>query len=130
MVVNFDQANRMMLTGSQPSNKGKEKKQETMAKRGRKQFGGTKGKAKVIATGHKMTQKSIWMKRVSGATKEGQKGHKRPKGAVVEDLNMEAEATSKLKGEGNTAALELERKKEDSEAVTAELGDDQLHQGK
>lgn len=74
----------------QSSNKEKEDEQGSAADKGKKPMGGGRGKTKVIATGHKASQKSNWLKRGGGVTEEGYQDVKKLRSGGIKEMEVEA----------------------------------------
>lgn len=77
--MNIDQASKEVANNIQSNNKGKEIILEESGRKGKKAAGRGRGKAKVIATGYKTTQKGDWLKRGGEMVDELQIGVNRPK---------------------------------------------------
>lgn len=89
-LLNLDHANKGVTISTQSSTKGKAIVPNVGSKKGKKQVAVNKGKTKVIATGHKLSPKKMWMKRGGITIDEGQQGGKKPR-MTFNDDNMQTE---------------------------------------
>lgn len=84
------------MDSNQASSKGKEIIHEEAEKRGKKVAGRGRGKAKLIATGHKSTQKGGLLKRGGVLTEEEQIGIKKLKVTGAEEKGVQEEGAGML----------------------------------
>lgn len=125
---------RNFVLGGQIRSKNKDVMRGPEKKKTRKSFAASRGKAKVIPTGHKTPPKAIWVKRSGASVANEQKGSKKPRvnsqgeGIKIMEANQEMGEPAQ---ETNTLTItEIDDKEEAANKENAESGDNQLRQEK